>query len=161
MAVAGISTLGVTLGFGVETEAGKTPAVFNRLTRINSIGGINIEPEKIDASALEDAVTRSVAGRADNGGTWSVTVNYTDDTYKEWKKVIDAYNEGAKSGLRTWFEVVVPNVTGGFFVVAQPPQQLPMPEVSQNELMTMEISLTIEEYIGTATAIPLTEATGE
>ena len=38
------------------------------------------------------------------------------------------------SNLKTWFEVWIPNATNGFYVVAQPPQRLPMPEFSQNEL---------------------------
>lgn len=60
----GISTLGIELGFGI----GKTlPSVFTRLHRINAIGGISLETEQIDASALEDYVTRYVAGRQDTG----------------------------------------------------------------------------------------------
>lgn len=59
---AGVSTLGVQFGYAVETTAGKKPTTFKRLTRINSIPGITIEPEQIDASALEDKVTRYVKG---------------------------------------------------------------------------------------------------
>ena len=75
MAAAGISTLGITFGYGKETTAGTKPTSFKQLTRINAIGGINIEPEQIDASALEDAITRYVKGRADTGGSFAVTVN--------------------------------------------------------------------------------------
>ena len=53
MAVAGISSLGITFGYGVETTAGTKPTSFKKLTRINTIGGITIEPEQIDASALK------------------------------------------------------------------------------------------------------------
>jgi hypothetical protein len=63
MAAAGLSTLGITFGYGTEATAGTKPTSFKQLTRINSIGGINIEPEQIDASALEDAITRYVKGR--------------------------------------------------------------------------------------------------
>lgn len=48
-----------------EATAGTKYTSFKQLTRINAIGGINIEPEQIDASALEDAITRYVKGRAD------------------------------------------------------------------------------------------------
>ena len=58
MAEAGLSTLGITFGYGTEATAGTKPTSFKQLTRINAIGGINIEPEQIDASALEDAITR-------------------------------------------------------------------------------------------------------
>ena len=62
MALAGISTLGITFGYGAETTAGEKPSAFKQLTRINAIGGITIENEQIDASALEDAVSRYVQG---------------------------------------------------------------------------------------------------
>ena len=68
MAAAGISTLGTTFGYGTETTAGTKPTSFKQLTRINAIGGISIEPEQIDASALEDAITRYVKGRAETHG---------------------------------------------------------------------------------------------
>ena len=49
MAEAGLSTLGITFGYGTEATAGTKPTSFKQLTRINAIGGINIEPEQIDA----------------------------------------------------------------------------------------------------------------
>ena len=69
--------------------------------------------------------------------------------------MITSYNTGKAStpSLRTWFEVWAPGQTKGFFVVAQPPQKLPMPEFGQNALQTIEITFTIEEYKGQDTAI--------
>nr|DAP10303.1 MAG TPA: Lambda phage tail tube protein, TTP [Caudoviricetes sp.] len=153
--VAGISTLSITLGYGVEATAGTKPDTFNQLNRINAIGGITIDPEQIDASALEDEITRYVKGRADTGGTWTVTVNYTDETAKEWEDLITAY-KALTGGKRMWFEVVSKDLAKGFFVIAQPPENIPMPEVGQNELLTIEMNLTIEEYKGTDTKIALT-----
>lgn len=153
--VAGISTLGITLGYGVEETAGTKPTTFNQLHRINAIGGITIDPEQIDASALEDNVTRYVKGRADTGGTWTVTVNYSDEIAKEWEDLITAY-KALTGGKRMWFEVVSKDLTKGFFVIAQPPESIPMPEVGQNELLIIEMNLIIEEYKGTDTKIALT-----
>lgn len=155
MAVAGLSSLGITFGYGTETTAGTKPTTFNTLTRINQIGGITIEPEVIDASALEDAVTRNIKGRADTGGTWAVTVNFTADTKKEWTDLIAAY-KALTGGKRMWFEVLHPQLEDAFFVVAQPPEQIPMPETGQNELWTIEMNLTIEEYKGMDTKVELT-----
>ena len=50
MADYGISTLGVTFGYGVETTAGTKPGTFTQLTRINDIGEISVDTEEIDAS---------------------------------------------------------------------------------------------------------------
>lgn len=147
MAAAGISTLGVTFGYGTEETAGTKPTTFTKLTRINNIGAITIDPEQIDASALEDAVTRYVKGRADTGGSFPVTVNATSDTITEWETLISAY-KALSGGKRMWFETIIPGFENAFFAVAQPPEQIPQPEIGQNELLTMEMNLTIEEYKG-------------
>ena len=154
---AGISTLGITFGYGVETTAGTKPTTFTKLNRINNIGGITIEPEQIDASALEDAVTRYVKGRADTGGTFPVTVNLTPETKEEWEALITAY-KGLSGGKRMWFETIVPGFEDAFFVVAQPPEEIPQPEFSQNALLTVEMNLTIEEYVGMDTKVTFTQA---
>lgn len=156
MAAAGISTLGITFGYGTETTAGTKPTSFKQLTRINALGGINIEPEQIDASALEDEITRYVKGRADTGGSFAVTVNFTSDTVKEWQDLITAY-KALSGGKRMWFETIIPGVTNSFFVIAQPPEEIPQPEIGQNELLTVEMNLTIEEYKGLDTSVAFTQ----
>lgn len=156
MALAGISTLGITFGYGVETAAGTKPSAFTQLTRINTIGGITIENEQIDASALEDAVSRYVQGRADTGGSFPVTVNATPETISEWEELIEAYKTASSSGSRMWFETIIPGFEEAFFVVAQPPTAIPQPEIGQNELLTIEMGLTIEEYLGMDTKVAFT-----
>ena len=155
MAAAGISTLGITFGYGTEATAGTKPTSFKQLTRINALGGINIEPEQIDASALEDFITRYVKGRADTGGSFPVTVNFTSDTVTEWQELITAY-KALSGGKRMWFETIIPGITNSFFVVAQPPEEIPQPEIGQNELLTLEMNLTIEEYKGLDTSVAFT-----
>lgn len=51
MAAPGVSTLGILLGWNIGTSM---PSSFTKMTRINAIGGISLETEQIDASALED-----------------------------------------------------------------------------------------------------------
>lgn len=156
MALAGLSTLGITFGYGVETTASTKPATFSQLTRINSIGGISITPETIDASALEDSVEKSVAGRASTGATWEVVINYTPDVATEWTNLIAAYNTAKASQKQMWFEVIVPGMTDAFFCIAEPPQEIPMPELSQNSLLTVTMSLTIVDYKGTSSKVAFT-----
>lgn len=155
MADMGISTLGITFGYGIETTAGTKPATFTQLHRINSIGGITIENEQIDASALEDLVSSYIRGRADTGGSFAVTVNFTPETKKEWAKVLTDYAELA-DGKRMWFETIIPGFDESFFVVAQPPTALPQPQFDQNGLLTVEMGLTIEEYRGMEASVALT-----
>lgn len=152
----GLSTLGIQLGYGVETTANTKPSSFTQLDRINAIGGISLETETIDASALEDYVEKTIAGRQSTGGSWTVTVNYTSETEQQWKDAITAYNTAKASSLNTWFEVIIPNQEKAFFVVAELPQMIPMPEFGQNELLTVEMVLTIVEYKGTDTKVAFT-----
>ena len=145
---AGISTLGVTFGYGVESTAGQKPTSFKQLHRINSIGGISIENEQIDASALEDMVSRYIQGRGDTGGSFPVGVNFTQETQVEWATLIEEYKTAKDSGKRMWFETIIPGFEEAFFAVAQPPTVIPQPELGQNLLLVAEYSLIIEEYIG-------------
>ena len=81
--IAGISTLGITFGYGMETAKGVKPTTFTKLDRINSIGGISIENETIDASAMEDFTSRYIQGRGDTGGSFPVSVNFTPETQEQ------------------------------------------------------------------------------
>lgn len=153
--LAGLSSLGVRFGYAVETTAGTAPVAYKWLERCNSVAGIALSTENIDASALEDLVTRYVPGRQDSGGQWAVTFNYTEEVEAQLKAMITAYETGQAEStpLNTWFEVWFPDTNKAFFVVAAPPKKLPMPEVSQNSLQTIELTFTINEYKGTDTAI--------
>ena len=93
--------------------------------------------------------------RADTGGSFPITVNLTDATKEEWEALITAY-KALTDGKRMWFETIIPGFTDAFFVVAQPPEQIPQPEIGQNELLTVEMNLTIEEYKGMDTAVAFT-----
>lgn len=154
--LAGVSTLGITFGWGVETTAGTKPTTFKELSRINSIGGITIENEQIDASAIKDAVSRYIQGRGDTGGTFPVGVNYTPATLAEWEEVISSYNEAKETGKRVWFETIIPGFEKAEYVVAQPPTKVPSPQKDQNSLLVVEMNLTIEEFIGMDTKVEFT-----
>lgn len=158
MATAGVSTLGITLSYGVETSAGTKPTAFTLLTRINEIGEVSVETEAIDASALEDKQTRNIPGRDTVSETMPVTVNKTDETIAEWEKVISAY-AALLGGKRMWFQIITPGFTKAEFVVAAPPSKLPISAKSQNELQTMEINLTVDEMVGSDTKV--TPTSGE
>ena len=150
-AEAGISTLGVKFGYGVGTLAQK-PTTFTQVERVNSIGGISLSTEQIDASALEDKVSKYVAGRHDTGGTWEVTYNISDDVVTQLNAMITAYKD-LSGDSKMWFEVWSPYMANAFYVIAQVPETIGMPEVSQNALQTVTLTYTIEEFKGLDKAI--------
>lgn len=65
--MARLTTLGVKLYYGIETTAGTKPTAFTQLELASSIGGITLDTEQIDVSALEDFITQYAAGRQDTG----------------------------------------------------------------------------------------------
>lgn len=153
MALAGLSTLGVQVGYCVETTSGTRPTTsYTELSRINSIGDISIDLEQIDASAMVDTITKNVAGRG-SVSDWSITVNVTPATLTEWETLITASQ--ADATLRTWFEITHPSLTDGYFVCAELPSKLPINGLEQNSLMTMEIPLTINEVHGYDTKVAI------
>lgn len=151
--IAGISTIEATLKYAVEETAGTRPTSgYTQLHRINSIDSITIEPEQIDASALEDAIERNIAGRASAGGSFNVVVNLTDQTLTEWETLLTAYATAKAAGKAVWFEVKPKGLEKAFFVAAEPPTKIPMPEFGQNSLLTVSIPLTINQFEGALAA---------
>lgn len=143
--IAGISTLGITFSYG-STQAGGT-----QIPRCNSISGIELSTETIDASALEDETERSIAGRQSTGGEWTVTFNATPESLSAISGMLSAGAAARQNGTKIYFVVTIPGL-GTFTVSGQPGTKVPLPDISQNELLTVDISITIEEYIGFAAA---------
>lgn len=168
MATSGLSTLGITFGYGIEATAGTKPSTFNRLTRINAIGEVTIDAENIDSSALEDYLTQYVAGRGSVSDTFTITVNLTNETQAEWESLMSAAATAKESGLNVWFETLVPglsktttgetptNTPQAFFVVAEPPTKIPQPSLDQNGLLTVEFNCTVKSYEGIGNAVAFT-----
>lgn len=149
---AGVSTLGVTLSYGVEDTAGTKPATFIKLNRINDIAEVTVEPERIDASALEDSETKYKPGRVTVSDTMAVTVNKTDETVTEWETLISAY-QALTGDKKMWFQTITPGITKAEFIKAAPPTKLPITAKEQNSLNTMVINLTVEEFVGLDAAV--------
>lgn len=142
--------MGIKLGWAAATADTNTlPSSVTRLHRINATSEINIEPETIDASALEDYIEQSVAGRASTGGTYTITVNETDTTVDEWG---DVFASSAANG-GVWIEEWSPNLESANWIFVQTPTKYPKSAKEQNGLQTVEISCTIVSYYGQGTAI--------
>ncbi len=146
----GVATLGIKLGWAAATADTNTlPSSVTRLHRINATSEINIEPETIDASALEDYIGQSIAGRASTGGTYTITVNETDTTISEWEAV---FASSASNG-GVWIEEWSPNLEKANWIFVQTPTKYPKSAKEQNGLQTVEISCTIVSYYGSGTAV--------
>lgn len=156
-AEAGISTLGVKFGYGVGTTNAK-PESFKQLERVNSIGGVSLSTEQIDASAIEDLISKYVAGRQDTGGSWEVVFNISDSVIGQLNAMIAEY-KALETNQEMWFVVWSPYLTKSFYVIAEVPQNIPMPEIGQNGLMTVTLTMTLKDYKGLDVAIEPTTTT--
>ena len=56
-----------------------------------------------------------------------------------------------------WFEVIIPGFQEAFFSVGQPPTAIPQPEMGQNELLVVEMGITVEEYRGMEAKVDFAE----
>lgn len=157
MALPGLSTLGIE--FGYKASVAKPTSGLTVLSRINSIGGISLSTQSIDASSLTDEVTRRIAGRADTDETLPVTVNITPETITEWETLITAFNNLA-TGEELWFEIYHPRMEKAIWFKAEPPKKIPAPSSDQNQLWTVQMQLVVTEYVGWDTAVAITSTSG-
>ena len=155
--MADLTTLGVTFGYGVETTAGTKPTTFTQLKRCSEIGGISLETEQIDVSALEDYITQYAAGRQDTGGTWEVTFNMNQDVITAIETLYEEAATAKKGGKAVWFQVMFPDLADAFFVKAETGRAIPLPDIAQNEAATLPITLVISEYVGLDTKVVWSE----
>lgn len=84
-----LTTLGVTFGYGVETEKGVKPTTFKQLELASSIGGISLDTEQIDVSALEDYITNMQLVDRILAVTWEIEfIMDPDKSVKQIKELI-------------------------------------------------------------------------
>ena len=85
------------------------------------------------------------------------------DPQKSVQQIKTLYSASATArtqGKATWFQVMFPDMSDAFFVVAECGREIPMPEVAQNEAATMSISLIIAEYKGLLTKVAWSSSGG-
>ena len=71
------------------------------------------------------------------------------------------YEEVMDDGLRVWWQVSSPSLARSYFIAAQPPLEIPMPDIGQNELLVVEIPLTIDEFLGMSEKVEPTDSNPE
>lgn len=81
-----------------------------------------------------------------------------DKSIKELKELFQKSKTARGEGKATWFEVIFPDMTDAFFVVAECGQEIPLPDIEQNGAAEMTISLVISQYKGLAEKVAFTGA---
>lgn len=152
-----LTTIGVKLGYAIETTKGQKPTVFTWLKRCKSIAGIELTSDKIDITALEDTIKKYAEGAADTGGDWGITFGVNDDVTTALTKLREDSVKAKSEGKATWFNVWFPGLAKSFFIIAEP-GMIPLPEIAIGSPAEIKINNTINEYKGLDEAIEPTDA---
>lgn len=118
--MAELSTIGMLLGYGLETVAGTKPAAFTKFEYGNSLPERNLEPQTIDVTPLSETVShRFIPGLANDSSPIAIQFNMNDTSQAAWETMVSAY-AGRGAGLSMWFEFYHPDLSDGFFFTGEP-----------------------------------------
>ena len=88
MARIDLSTIGMRLGYAVETTAGTKPDAFTWFKGAKSLPEMNSEPETFESTTFDDLQFRTyIDGLQDTGGALAIGFNMTEDLLTTWDKV--------------------------------------------------------------------------
>ena len=118
------STAGIIVKYAVESTAGTIPSAstsYTTIPNVKSIPEMNASPNTIDVTDLsETEYKKYIFGLKDLGGDLAFGVNMTTDLKSKWDALVTAADTAWAAGKSTWFEVVIPGWTDGFFFAGRP-----------------------------------------
>ena len=110
------NTIGVKLGYATESSAGTKPVSgYVQIPDIKNTPAIDINPNKLEVTNLEDQYRRYVDGVKDVGDSFDFTANLTANLKTVWASCVSAANAAWASGKATWFEISIPNFDSFYF----------------------------------------------
>lgn len=161
MARIDLSTIGMRLGYAVETEAGTMPSAFTWLKGAKSLPEMNSEPETIESTTFDELQFRTyIDGLQDTGGALAIGFNQTEDLLQTWDKVYSDYSTAKADNKSTWWVFWHPGLSKSFFFRGNP-SQLGWGGAEVNALLETSVYVTPVGDIGWKTAIEPTESVGE
>lgn len=131
-----LSTIGVQLHYAVETTLGERPTTgYTRIYGAKSTPSLNPAPDAIETTTLDELEYKTyVDGLKDLGGALEFTFNLTESLIEQWDDLMTAYQTARASNLRTWFAIVVPDLTDAFYFPGNP-SAMGLPETSVNTVL--------------------------
>ncbi len=118
--MAELSTIGMSLAWGVETTLGTKPATFTKFPYAITMPERNLEPQAIDVTPLSETTShRFVPGLANDSSPIGIQFNMNDTAQTAWEAMVSAY-AGLSGGKAMWFEFYHPDLTDGFFFTGEP-----------------------------------------
>ena len=145
------NTIGVKLKYKTETSAGTRPTSgFTQIPDIKSTPAIDINPNKLEVTNLEDEYQRFIDGVKSVGDSFDFTANLTADLKTKWASCVSAANAAWVSGKATWFEISIPNFDSFYF--AGIPTELGVNEMGVDAVVESTLHIVPNQIEGWATA---------
>lgn len=145
------NTIGVKLKYKCESTAGTMPTSgFTQIPDIKNTPSIDINPNKIEVTNLEDEYRRYIDGVKDVGDSFDFTANLTADLKTKWAACVAAANSAWASGKATWFEICIPNFDSFYF--AGIPIELGVNEMGVDAVIESTLHVVPNEIGGWKTA---------
>ena len=145
------NTIGVKLGYCVETVAGTRPSSgYTNIPDIKNVPAIDMTPSKLDVTNLVDKYKRYIAGVLDAGDDIALTANLTTSLKTAWASLVSSATSAWASGLATWFEVSIPNFDS--FYLAGIPTEMGMNEMGVDAVAEASLHIIPNKIGGWASA---------
>ena len=145
------STIGVKLGYCVETTAGSRPtSSYVNIPDIKNLPSVDLTPSKLDVTNLVDRYKRYIAGVMDAGDDIAVTANLTAALKTAWASLVSAASTAWASGKSTWFEISIPNFDSFYF--AGIPTEMGFNELGVDAVAEASLHIIPNQITGWATA---------
>lgn len=145
------NTIGVKLGYCVETSAGSRPTSgYVNIPDIKNIPGADLTPSKLEVTNLIDKYRRYITGVMDAGDSFDITANLTENLKTVWASLVAAANSAWTSGKSTWFEISIPNFDS--FYLAGIPTEMGFNEMGVDAVAEASLHIIPNQIAGWATA---------
>ena len=110
------NTIGVKVKYATESSAGTRPTTgYIQIPDIKSTPAIDINPNKVECTNLEDEYRRFIDSVKDVGDSFDFTCNLTADLKTKWASCVSAAKTAWASSKATWFEISIPNFDSFYF----------------------------------------------
>lgn len=110
------NTIGVKLSYATESSAGTRPTSgYVQIPDIKNTPSIDINPNKIEVTNLEDEYRRYIDSVKDVGDSFDFTANLTANLKTVWASCVSAAASAWASSKATWFEISIPNFDSFYF----------------------------------------------
>lgn len=145
------NTIGVKLKYKTESSAGTRPTSgYTQIPDIKSTPAIDINPNKLEVTNLEDEYQRFIDGVKSVGDSFDFTANLTADLKTKWGSCVTAAKTAYASGKQTWFEISIPNFDSFYF--AGIPTELGVNEMGVDAVIESTLHVVPNKIEGWASA---------